>query len=97
MIIFIIYLIQIILSLLLIIITRKLYEDGDYENDKFDIEDKIKIPIIAYFLFIIANIIPGLGLGIDIYLWGVLISKFLLKEDLYYKPGKIAKFLFKQI
>ena len=92
----IIYLIQIVLSLLLIFITRKLYEDGHYEKDEFDIEDKIKIPIIAYLLFIIANIIPGLGLGIDIWLIG-LICKSLIEEDLYYKPGKIAKFLFKQI
>lgn len=96
MIIFIIYLIQIVLSLLLIFTTRKLYEDGDYEDNEFDIEDKIKIPIIAYFLFIIANIIPGLGLGIDIWISGLII-KSLLEEDLYYKPGKIAKFLFKQI
>ena len=92
----IIYLIQIILSLLLIFTTRKLYEDGDYEDNEFDIEDKIKIPIIAYFLFIIANIIPGLGLGIDIWISGLII-KSLLEEDLYYKPGKIVKFLFKQI
>ena len=92
----IIYLIQIILSLLLIFTTRKLYKDGDYEDNEFDIEDKIKIPIIAYFLFIIANIIPGLGLGIDIWISGLII-KSLLEEDLYYKPGKIAKFLFKQI
>ena len=62
----------------------------------FDIEDKIKIPIIAYLLFIIANIVPVLGLVIDIWLIG-LISKSLLEEDLYYKPGKITKFLFKQI
>ena len=96
MIIFIIYLIQIILSLLLIIIVRKLYEDGNYRKDEFDIEDKIKIPIIAYLLFIIANIIPGLGLGIDIWISGLII-KSLLEEDLYYKPGKIVKFLFKQI
>ena len=96
MIIFIIYLIQIVLSLLLIFTTRKLYEDGDYEDNEFDIEDKIKIPIIAYFLFIIANIIPGLGLGIDIWISGLII-KSLLEEDLYYKPGKIMKFLFKQI
>lgn len=81
----IIYLIQTVLSLLLIFITRKLYEDGNYEKDEFDIEDKIKIPIIAYFLFII-----------DIWLTG-LICKSLLEEDLYYKPGKITKFLFKQI
>lgn len=96
MIIFIIYLIQIVLSLLLIFSTRKLYENGDYEDNEFDIEDKIKIPIIAYFLFIIANIIPGLGLGVDIWISGLII-KSLLEEDLYYKPGKIAKFLFKQI
>lgn len=93
---FIIYVIQIVLSLLLIFITRKLYEYGDYEDDEFDIEDKIKIPIIAYLLFIIANIIPVLGLGIDICLL-ILISKSLLEEDVYYKPGKITKFLFKQI
>lgn len=92
----IIYLIQIVLSLLLIFITRKLYEDGNYKKDEFDIEDKIKIPIIAYLLFIIANIIPVLGLGVDIWLLGLII-KSLLEEDLYYKPGKIAKFLFKQI
>ena len=92
----IIYLIQIVLSLLLIFITRKLYEDGNYEKDEFDIEDKIKIPVIAYLLFIIVNIIPGLGLVIDIWLTG-LICKSLLEEDLYYKPGKITKFLFKQI
>ena len=92
----IIYLIQIVLSLLLISVSRKLYEDGDYEDNEFDIEDKIKIPIIAYFLFIIANIIPGLGLGIDIWISGLII-KSLLEENLYYKPGKIAKFLFKQI
>lgn len=96
MIMFIIYLIQIVLSLLLIFITRKLYEDGDYEDNKFDIKDKVKIPIIAYFLFIIANIIPVLGLGIDIWILGLIINS-LLEEDLYYKPGKIAKFLFKQI
>ena len=92
----IIYLIQIVLSLLLIFITRKLYEDGHYKKDEFDIEDKIKIPVIAYLLFIIVNIIPGLGLVIDIWLTG-LICKSLLEEDLYYKPGKITKFLFKQI
>ena len=92
----IIYLIQIILFLLLIIIVRKLYEDGNYRKDEFDIEDKIKIPIIAYLLFIITNIIPGLGLGVDIWLLGLII-KSLLEEDVYYKPGKIAKFLFKQI
>ena len=92
----IIYLIQIILFLLLIIIVRKLYEDGNYRKDEFDIEDKIKIPIIAYFLFIIVNVIPGVGLGIDIWLFGLII-KSLLEEDVYYKPGKIAKFLFKQI
>ena len=92
----IIYLIQIILSLLLIFITRKLYQDGDYKDNEFDIEDKIKIPIIAYLLFIIANIVPGLGLGIDIWLFGLII-KSLLEEDVYYKPGKITKFLFKQI
>ena len=96
MIMFIIYVIQIVLSLLLIFITRKLYEDGSYEDNEFDIEDKIKIPIIAYLLFIIANIIPGLGLGIDIWLIGVII-KSLIEEDVYYKPGKITKFLFKQI
>lgn len=96
MIMFIIYIIQIVLSLLLIFITRKLYDYGDYEDDKFDIEDKVKIPIIAYFLFIIANIIPGAGLGIDIWIMGLII-KSLIEEDLYYKPGKIAKFLFKQI
>lgn len=92
----IIYLIQIVLSLLLIFITRKLYKYGDYKEDKFYIEDKIKIPIIAYFLFIIVNIIPGLGVVIDICLT-VLICKSLLEEDVYYKPGKITKFLFKQI
>ena len=92
----IIYLIQIVLSLLLIFITRKLYEDGHYKKDEFDIEDKIKIPVIAYLLFIIANIIPVLGLGIDIWLIG-LISNSLIDQDLYYKPGKILKFLFKQI
>ena len=92
----IIYLIQIVLSLLLIFITRKLYEYGNYENDEFDIEDKIKIPVIAYLLFIIANIIPALGLGIDIWLI-YLISYSLIEQDLYYKPGKITKFLFKQI
>lgn len=96
MIMFIIYVIQIVLSLLLIFITRKLYEDGNYKNDKFDIEDKIKIPIIVYFLFIIFNIIPVAGLVIDIWLCA-LITKYLIYEDLYYKPGKIAKFLFKQI
>ena len=92
----IIYLIQIVLSLLLIFKTRKLYQCGNYETNRFDIEDKIKIPIIVYFLFIIANIIPGLGLGIDIWLIG-LICKSLIEQDLYYKPGKITKFLFKQI
>ena len=92
----IIYLIQIVLSLLLISVSRKLYDYGDYKDNEFDIEDKIKIPIIAYLLFIIANIVPGLGLGIDIWLIGVII-KSLLEEDLYYKPGKITKFLFKQI
>ena len=92
----IIYLIQIILSLLLIFTTRKLYEDGNYKKDEFDIEDKIKIPIIIYFLFIVFNVIPGIGLIIDIWLSGLII-KSLLEEDVYYKPGKIAKFLFKQI
>lgn len=96
MIMFIIYVIQIVLSLLLIFITRKLYEDGDYEDDEFDIEDKVKIPIIAYLLFIISNIIPVLGLVVDIWILGFII-KSLLEEDVYYKPGKIAKFLFKQI
>ena len=92
----IIYLIQIVLYLLLIFISRKLYKYGNYEKEIFDIEDKIKIPVIAYILFIIANIIPVLGLGIDIWLI-YLISYSLMEEDLYYKPGKIAKFLFKQI
>lgn len=92
----IIYLIQIVLSLLLIFITRKLYEYGNYKKEIFDIKDKIKIPVIAYLLFSIANIIPGLGLGIDIWLIGVII-KSLIEEDVYYKPGKITKFLFKQI
>ena len=93
---FIIYVIQIVLSLLLIFITRKLYEYGDYEDDEFDIEDKVKIPIIAYLLFIISNIIPVLGLVVDIWILGLII-KSLLEKDIYYKPGKIAKFLFKQI
>ena len=44
----IIYLIQIVLSLLLIFISRKLYEYGNYKKEIFDIEDKIKIPVIAY-------------------------------------------------
>ena len=92
----IIYLIQIVLSLLLIFIFRKLYKYGYYKEDKFYIEDKIKIPIIAYFLFIIVNIIPILGLVIDIWLIGLII-KSLIEEDVYYKPGKIMKFLFKQI
>lgn len=92
----IIYLIQIVLSLLLIFISRKLYEYGNYKKEIFDIEDKIKIPVIAYLLFIIANIIPALGLGIDIWLI-YLISYSLIEQDLYYKPGKITKFLFKQI
>ena len=92
----IIYLIQIVLFLLLISVSRKLYEYGSYEDNEFDIEDRIKIPIIAYLLFIIANIIPGLGLGIDIWLIGSII-KSLIEEDVYYKQGKITKFLFKQI
>lgn len=92
----IIYLIQIVLSLLLIFISRKLYEDGNYKKEIFDIEDKIKIPIIIYFLFIVFNVIPGGGLIIDIWLSGLII-KSLLEEDVYYKPDKIAKFLFKQI
>ena len=92
----IIYLIQIILTLFSIFISRKLYDYGNYEKDEFDEEDKIQFPIIAYLLFIIANIIPGLGLGVDIWLLGLII-KSLLEEDLYYKPGKITKFLFKQI
>ena len=91
-----IYLIQIILTLLLIFISRKLYDDGDYEDDSFDIDDKIKIPIIAYIGLIIINIIPVLGLGIDLWIsW--LIIRSLIEEDLYYKPGKIVKFFFKQI
>lgn len=96
MIMFIIYIIQIVLSLLLIFITRKLYEDGDYEDNEFDIEDKVKIPIITYLLFIISNIIPVLGLVVDILILSLII-KSLIEQDMYYKPGKIVKFLFKQI
>ena len=92
----IIYLIQIVLSLLLIFITRKLYKYGNYKKEIFDIEDRIKISIIIYLLFIVVNVIPGLGLWIDICLFGLII-KFLIEKDLYYKPGKITKFLFKQI
>lgn len=92
----IIYLIQIILTLFSIFISRKLYDYGNYEKDEFDEEDKIQFPIIAYLLFIVLNFIPIVGIISNLFFIGLMI-KFLIEGDLYYKPGKICKFLFKSI
>lgn len=92
----IIYLLQIIFTFLLISISRKLYDYGNYEKDDFDPEDKIKIPIIAYIALILINFIPILGLIADLALIFWIIYE-LLEESVYYKPGKIVKFLFKSI
>lgn len=92
----IIYLIQIILTLFSIFISRKLYDCGNYKKDGFDEDDKVQFPIIAYFLFIVLNFIPIVGILSNLVVISIII-KALVEEDLYYKPGKICKFLFKQI
>ena len=92
----IIYLIQIILTLFSIFISRKLYDYGNYKKDEFDEDDKVQFPIIAYFLFIVLNFIPIVGIISNLVVISIII-KSLIEEDLYYKPGKICKFLFKQI
>ena len=92
----IIYLIQIILTLFFFFIIRKLYDYGNYKKDEFDEDDKVHFPIIAYFLFIVLNFIPIVGIISNLVVISIII-KALVEEDLYYKPGKICKFLFKQI
>lgn len=92
----IIYLLQIIFTFLLISISRKLYDHGNYKEDIFDPDDKIKIPIIVYIALILINFIPILGIIVDVASIFV-INHELISEGVYYKPGKIAKFLFKQI
>lgn len=92
----IIYLLQLIFILLLISTSRKLYEYGNFEEDDFDPQDKIKFPIIAYIALILINFIPILGLIADGALTFWIIYE-LLEEEVYYKPGKIVKFLFKSI
>ena len=92
----IIYLLQIIFTFLLISTSRKLYDCGNYEEDDFDPDDKIKIPIIAYIALILINFISILGLIADTVLIFWIIYE-LISEDVYYKPGKIVKFLFKSI
>lgn len=87
---------QIIFLLWIIYISRKLYTDGDYDDLTFDKEDKVKIPIILYILFVVISFIPIMGLFIHIFTF-YRISKEIINEDLYYKPGKITQFLFKEV
>ena len=91
----IIYLIQLLLTILLLTITRKLYTYGDYEDNDFDIEDKMLFPIILYILFIIVNLIPIVGIIVDLVII-IVIAVGLVGENIYYKPGKIVKFLFQK-
>ena len=88
--------IQIILMFWLIYISRKLYTDGDYDDLTFDEEDKVKIPIILYLFGIIISLIPIGGIVLQIVIFFRLITSF-MEEDLYYKPGKITQFLFKEV
>jgi hypothetical protein len=80
----------------LIYISRKLYTDGDYDDLTFDKEDKVKIPIIAYLFGIIISLLPIGGIVFQVFILGRLIFLF-MEEDLYYKPGKITQFLFKEV
>lgn len=67
---------------------QKLYEDHKYTK-------KLKLPLIVYILFIVLAAIPVLGL----IAWVVIIAKIInsiINNDLYYKPGRIIKFLFKE-
>lgn len=88
--------IQIILMLWIIYISRKLYTDGDYDDLTFDKEDKIKIPIILYLLLVISSFVPIGGIIFEVVIFYIIASN-LIEEELYYKPGKITQFLFKQI
>jgi uncharacterized membrane protein len=80
----------------LIYISRKLYTDGDYDDLTFDKEDKVKIPIIAYLFGIIISLLPVAGIVFQVFIIIRLVIDF-MEKDLYYKPGKITQFLFKEI
>lgn len=88
--------IQVILMLWIVYISRKLYINGDYNDLTFNKKDKVKIPIILYLLLIILSFVPIGGIIFEISIFYIIVSN-LIEEKLYYKPGKITQFLFKQI
>ncbi len=87
----ILILFQIFLLLILFMVVRNLYTFGSYKEDSF--EDKIKLPVIVYISAVGLSLVPLLGLGLQIILFIIIIQEIVV-EDLYYKPGKISKFLF---
>lgn len=91
----ILMLIQLIWGFLIWRASRKLYEYSD-----FDEEDKIKFPMILVIIFWACQLIPVIGIVLNLICTIVLIIA-LITEEVYYKHSdlglKIKNFLFQKI